>query len=287
MEMLDISFSCPCSTDESPCIEYDNYVLEEIFKGKKSRLPGIISAKASREAAAGIVEGETLRHCSSPDCPGTWRVQVGDGKQPETPMPFLQQGHLHKLWIPLVCLRFGHRPFHCNCLADHLVALRELLDRNLCRHLLRHPCHVPTCEQYATFLREQLPELLNQYTRTSSEAIDTLWDTNLARSSFLLSSSWNLIARLCQNGMSSVSVWPQHSAREQGTGRRANRFEELAGVIPSFTPDMFGPNVKDCPSCGARTFKDGGCNHMTCSLCHHSYCWMCLRVWRTCDCPQF
>ncbi|CAM9315029.1 unnamed protein product, partial [Ectocarpus fasciculatus] len=39
-------------------------------------------------------------------------------------------------------------------------------------------------------------------------------------------------------------------------------------------------NTKKCPKCDARTEKNQGCNHMTCRLCKHDYCWICMSPWR-------
>lgn len=42
-------------------------------------------------------------------------------------------------------------------------------------------------------------------------------------------------------------------------------------------------DVKNCPNCKKKTFKDGGCYHMTCSRreggCGHEYCWLCKDSW--------
>ena len=37
-------------------------------------------------------------------------------------------------------------------------------------------------------------------------------------------------------------------------------------------------NTKPCPTCHLIIFKDGGCNHMTCSRCHQDFCWLCFRT---------
>ena len=42
-------------------------------------------------------------------------------------------------------------------------------------------------------------------------------------------------------------------------------------------------NTKPCPKCKRRIEKNNGCNHMTCSICRHGFCWICLGNWSTHD----
>ena len=41
--------------------------------------------------------------------------------------------------------------------------------------------------------------------------------------------------------------------------------------------------AKTCPgkNCGAAIQKNEGCDHMTCRVCKHEFCWLCLGDWRT------
>ncbi|KAL7062346.1 hypothetical protein AAHC03_01656 [Spirometra sp. Aus1] len=49
----------------------------------------------------------------------------------------------------------------------------------------------------------------------------------------------------------------------------------------SGTATYMAAHTKDCPHCGVCIEKNGGCNHMQCSKCHYSFCWVCLGPWQT------
>lgn len=63
---------------------------------------------------------------------------------------------------------------------------------------------------------------------------------------------------------------------------------------PSREMDKFltkNRNTKRCPQCGTGVTKNGGCNHMTCSVsargCGHQFCWLCLGPYPKCNCGHF
>lgn len=38
-------------------------------------------------------------------------------------------------------------------------------------------------------------------------------------------------------------------------------------------------NTKQCPQCQKPIEKNQGCNHMTCKMCRHEFCWLCMGKW--------
>eukprot|EP01126_Amoeba_proteus_P031227 TRINITY_DN3069_c0_g1_i21.p1 TRINITY_DN3069_c0_g1~~TRINITY_DN3069_c0_g1_i21.p1 ORF type:complete len:379 (-),score=74.10 TRINITY_DN3069_c0_g1_i21:282-1346(-) len=38
--------------------------------------------------------------------------------------------------------------------------------------------------------------------------------------------------------------------------------------------------TQDCPRCSSPIEKNGGCNHMSCTMCLYQYCWICKEVWK-------
>ncbi|PPJ56654.1 hypothetical protein CBER1_01785 [Cercospora berteroae] len=40
---------------------------------------------------------------------------------------------------------------------------------------------------------------------------------------------------------------------------------------------------KECPKCKARLQKISGCDHFTCTMCRHEFCWMCFAPYRGAD----
>ncbi|VDN97339.1 unnamed protein product [Rodentolepis nana] len=50
------------------------------------------------------------------------------------------------------------------------------------------------------------------------------------------------------------------------------------------TSSLIAASCKTCPRCKSWTSKDGGCNHMTCSICGFEWCWICHTEWtKTCQ----
>ena len=47
----------------------------------------------------------------------------------------------------------------------------------------------------------------------------------------------------------------------------------------SETANWILANTKRCPACKTRIEKNQGCNHMTCRVCKHEFCWICNGPW--------
>jgi len=50
----------------------------------------------------------------------------------------------------------------------------------------------------------------------------------------------------------------------------------LKCVNESETANWILANTRKCPACNARIEKNQGCNHMTCRMCKHDFCWICM-----------
>jgi ariadne-1 len=47
----------------------------------------------------------------------------------------------------------------------------------------------------------------------------------------------------------------------------------------SETANWILANTRKCPQCTTRIEKNQGCNHMTCKICKHEFCWICMGTW--------
>lgn len=47
----------------------------------------------------------------------------------------------------------------------------------------------------------------------------------------------------------------------------------------SETANWILANTKKCPKCQTRIEKNQGCNHMSCKMCKHEFCWICMGPW--------
>ncbi len=45
-------------------------------------------------------------------------------------------------------------------------------------------------------------------------------------------------------------------------------------------------NTRACPNCHVLIQKDGGCEHLTCRVCYHNFCWVCLSPGRHIVCDK-
>ncbi len=56
---------------------------------------------------------------------------------------------------------------------------------------------------------------------------------------------------------------------------------QLKNVSESENSSWILVNTKGCPKCSRRIEKNQGCNHMTCSICRHEFCWICMGDWKS------
>ena len=61
--------------------------------------------------------------------------------------------------------------------------------------------------------------------------------------------------------------------------RYQQQLKDDVGTILNQYGEIYRTNVqyRKCPFCGSSIIKNGGCNHMNCSLCGKDFCWRCLK----------
>eukprot|EP01032_Pedospumella_encystans_P008127 gene8127-9680_t len=67
-------------------------------------------------------------------------------------------------------------------------------------------------------------------------------------------------------------------AHEPSSCTQLSEWAEKCGN-ESETANWILANTRKCPACNARIEKNQGCNHMTCRLCKHDFCWICMGSW--------
>ena len=75
-----------------------------------------------------------------------------------------------------------------------------------------------------------------------------------------------------------LCVQEQQQAVSPISGETTNQLSPVAAAM-ALSEQELTMNTRPCPKCGRRTYRDGGCRHMTC-LCGHEYFWCCLRAYR-------
>ncbi|RHZ56054.1 hypothetical protein Glove_406g42 [Diversispora epigaea] len=55
-------------------------------------------------------------------------------------------------------------------------------------------------------------------------------------------------------------------------------YDEYRKGADAATIDYLQRETKSCPKCGIKIAKNGGCNHMTCTVssCKYEFCWLCM-----------
>lgn len=55
-------------------------------------------------------------------------------------------------------------------------------------------------------------------------------------------------------------------------GMKATNSDGTSNELPEYSNE-----VKPCPQCGALIAKNGGCNHVICTVCNCDFCWLCSK----------
>ncbi|DBA01801.1 TPA: hypothetical protein N0F65_002917 [Lagenidium giganteum] len=75
-----------------------------------------------------------------------------------------------------------------------------------------------------------------------------------------------------------------HSSAHQG--RSCAQSEKKLAALEKINRSLINRISKPCSGCGNPVQKCGGCNHMTCILCHTDFCWLCLSIVDTSVYPE-
>ena len=59
-------------------------------------------------------------------------------------------------------------------------------------------------------------------------------------------------------------------------GLTCSEYDNIRRGSDQQTQDLLERETKQCPKCGVRITKNGGCDHMTCkvSTCSYEFCWL-------------
>lgn len=56
-------------------------------------------------------------------------------------------------------------------------------------------------------------------------------------------------------------------------------FINATNLNDAYVNNWICSKTRKCPNCLKDIEKNGGCNHMTCKLCSHQFCWLCFKNW--------
>ena len=77
---------------------------------------------------------------------------------------------------------------------------------------------------------------------------------------------------------SELDMWRRDVKAVTGVTLNSDR-EANSGKVGVADFLWLSANTKACPGCSVSIEKDDGCNHMTCRVCRHEFCWICARPW--------
>ncbi len=67
--------------------------------------------------------------------------------------------------------------------------------------------------------------------------------------------------------------------RCRGNGKLTNMYAASTSEVDPASAALIQSTSMRCKKCSANITRNGGCNHMTCTLCAHEFCYVCGRDW--------
>ena len=175
-----------------------------------------------------------------------------------------------------------------DCFREYLKS--QVNDGPLCvqAHCLEHKCHqAVTKDVYYAFLQGEMREKYDRY--VSKHFIEFSKSMR-----FCPAPNCEKVIVCSSDGSTTVDCSCGHvmcfrcgdEAHEPSSCVQLQAWTEKSASDGESAKWIFA-NTKKCPKCFTRIEKNQGCMYMSCSNCHHSFCWMCMGTHHVYVCDQF